>query len=735
MRLIYFFFANLFRPGRAALWAPLCVLGCAIGLRALPLIDTSGTGGLTKNDCNAALAALARDSVGPDSAFRHFKLGLAFYNCQDYERAITNLRCCLADSLRLRAMAYELIGDIEAARVRPSAAATAYLSARRDSLPTSVQQDITEKLLALVKAHPEVSPSFPELAALAAEEKFVQEQGVDTVAPRIDSLFKSGLWRQADSLVSVHVDTTGTKRNGRIIGLLAAQKTPDSAFSTALLFRVAKAAWACKDFSVADSFLIRASSRKDFTHAIPAKDYALLRALVSYSSSHHAIAAPELLAFEKKYGPTPEVVQALARSNRALGNDSVAEKWYNRYVKLYPTNQNAPDVFWHLAWKQEDDGHFEKAASLYRRLSLLKRTSARCDEAYFRMGLCWFKAGKYPTASSTFGSFQKAFEESWLVAGAQYWKGKSLLAMGKSGEATEAFCAVVRMAPTDFYAFRAREALRLSGDTLCFPSLDSCLGVDATRQWIDSVSAPRQQQMSKQDSISYIRGTLCALCGLTGQAGKFFDGFETRYASNLGLQFDLAFLYKYGNDPTSSFRMARRLAWRIPAPNRAAMPLPLFGLMYPTPFFDRVALEGNKNLVDPFLVLSVMRQESVFDPEALSRSGAMGLMQIMPFTGRSVAQKLGESFTADSLLEPSINIRYGTFYLRQLLDQFKGNIVLALASYNGGPPKAEEWYAKNKRKTFDLFIEDIGFTETRGYVKKVLANYWTYRTFSALRPR
>ena len=60
--------------------------------------------------------------------------------------------------------------------------------------------------------------------------------------------------------------------------------------------------------------------------------------------------------------------------------------------------------------------------------------------------------------------------------------------------------------------------------------------------------------------------------------------------------------------------------------------------------------------------------------------------------------------------------------------------MLALASYNGGPHKGSEWYAKNKRKTFDLFIEDIGFTETRGYVKKVLANYWSYRRFALYRP-
>jgi soluble lytic murein transglycosylase len=76
------------------------------------------------------------------------------------------------------------------------------------------------------------------------------------------------------------------------------------------------------------------------------------------------------------------------------------------------------------------------------------------------------------------------------------------------------------------------------------------------------------------------------------------------------------------------------------------------------------------------------------------------------------------------------NIRYGTSYLRELLDEFNDNIVLVIAGYNGGPINAKRWFEVNKDQDFDLFIEDIEFTETRTYVKKVLSNYWTYRLLS-----
>ncbi|MBD3322398.1 MAG: transglycosylase SLT domain-containing protein [Chitinivibrionales bacterium] len=86
-----------------------------------------------------------------------------------------------------------------------------------------------------------------------------------------------------------------------------------------------------------------------------------------------------------------------------------------------------------------------------------------------------------------------------------------------------------------------------------------------------------------------------------------------------------------------------------------------------------------------------------------------------------------DTFVLDSLYSPSKNIEYGAYYIKKVLDQFDGNIVLALASYNGGPHNAKKWLARNKHQTFDMFVENIGFSETRKYVKRVLANYWTYK--------
>jgi tetratricopeptide (TPR) repeat protein len=693
-------------------------------------IDTTGSGGLISGHYRQALDALKRDTVITDSVYWRFKQGLAFFYCHDYERAVTQLSLCVSDSSQLRGIAYCFIGDAETARNRPSDAATAYLSAKRDSLPPAIIWEIEGKLYSLVKAHPDLAAPFSDLAALAAEKQFLLAQNADTLGPKLDSLLGARLWPLADSMLTRQLNSTATKKNCSVIGLIAGYPIPDTALSTMLLFRLARAAYQCKEWTEADLLLKRTESRRDFAGVVPIKEYTYLRGFLSYSLSHYQAAASFLADYYKRFGALPEVVLTLGRVNRSLGNNSLAAFWYNRFVRLFPKHSNTPDVYWYLAWKEEEDEHFDKAAGLYQKLYRLRKYSSRADDAFFRNGLCWYKDGKYIRACSTFTALGKVFGDSPFAIAALYWKGKCLLAEGITGEASEAFAAVVRTAPVDFYAYRAREMLTLSGDTAHLPVLDTTFTIDATRAWIDSVSPPQKQSLKPDDSSAYGRGTLLAMCGLTGFASHFLEGLEMRYPSNLDLQFDLAYLYKYANDRTLSFRVARRLSWRVPPAFRSTLPAPLYEILYPQPYADLIVREGNRNAVDPYLVVSVMRQESLFDPDVQSRAGAIGLMQIMPFTGRAIARNLGDPFCADSLLNPQTNIRYGAFYLKQLLEQFKGNMVLAIASYNGGPSQAVEWYEKNKRKTFDLFIEDIGFTETRGYVKKVLANYWTYRMFA-----
>jgi soluble lytic murein transglycosylase len=134
----------------------------------------------------------------------------------------------------------------------------------------------------------------------------------------------------------------------------------------------------------------------------------------------------------------------------------------------------------------------------------------------------------------------------------------------------------------------------------------------------------------------------------------------------------------------------------------------------------------DKNL-DPALIAAVIYQESKFRHRT-SEAGAVGLMQLLPETAHYIAEKSGgTSFTTEDLATPQINISYGSWYLRHLLDHYDGNKVLAIAAYNAGQTNVNEWVAEaGGEQSFDAG-EDIPFPETRGYVAGVLEHEEEYR--------
>jgi soluble lytic murein transglycosylase len=150
-----------------------------------------------------------------------------------------------------------------------------------------------------------------------------------------------------------------------------------------------------------------------------------------------------------------------------------------------------------------------------------------------------------------------------------------------------------------------------------------------------------------------------------------------------------------------------------------------FRYLFPQAYWSTVQAQAQTKQLDPYFVLALIRQESVFNPEAVSPAHAYGLMQLLPKTAARVTET--SSVSPNSLLEPALNISAGTAYLRQLLDRYDGNAAFALAAYNAGESAVDKWRTRYTQQESDEFVENISFRETRNYVKLVLRNYRTYR--------
>jgi soluble lytic murein transglycosylase len=145
-------------------------------------------------------------------------------------------------------------------------------------------------------------------------------------------------------------------------------------------------------------------------------------------------------------------------------------------------------------------------------------------------------------------------------------------------------------------------------------------------------------------------------------------------------------------------------------------------LRFPVNYGGEVENSAEKHNLDAALIYGLMRQESMLDKNAVSSAGAKGLMQLMPETARTIARTLREPWLSDAnLFIPAVNINYGGYYFKDLLNRFGGHIAVAGAAYNAGPNRAKKWLPIIKAVPADIWIETIPFKETRKYVSTVLS--------------
>ena len=160
----------------------------------------------------------------------------------------------------------------------------------------------------------------------------------------------------------------------------------------------------------------------------------------------------------------------------------------------------------------------------------------------------------------------------------------------------------------------------------------------------------------------------------------------------------------------------------------SALPREYWEILFPRPYWDELLRQARANALDPYLVASLIRQESEFNPGALSRANAYGLMQLLPQVGRSEARSARiRNFSTSSLLVPNINIQLGTHYFKEMVTQYNGQVEYALAAYNAGSNRVDEWLQSGKYGDIAEFVESIPFTETREYVQAIMRNAKVYR--------
>ena len=340
------------------------------------------------------------------------------------------------------------------------------------------------------------------------------------------------------------------------------------------------------------------------------------------------------------------------------------------------------------------------------------------SSAHWRSGWLSYRLGLYPAAERIFDEQIRLYPGATETVSALYWRGRLFETQDHNpAMAATNYRTIVRAYQHFFYAQMARQRLAALGNTQAAP--------EPQLDRIQPAPLPHLVDSFPEDSPHLAKARLLANAGLTEYIAQ-----EIKADPNSSSWSALAegqIYSSYGQ----TFRAVRALKRAIPNAASASIqsiPLVYWRILFPEPWWNTIETESAKNNLDPYLVASLIRQESEFDATAISYANAYGLMQLLPTVGRSMARQEGIAhFQTFQLLDPNMNIRLGTRYLRQMLDRFGGVQEYALAAYNAGDSRVVDWQAAGPYSGMDEFVESIPFTQTREYVEAIMRNEETYK--------
>lgn len=422
-----------------------------------------------------------------------------------------------------------------------------------------------------------------------------------------------------------------------------------------------------------------------------------------------------------------------------------------RVPERYPDSDLADEAAYWAAYYRETSGDLDGALKEYYDLIDKYPYSKSVPAAIWRLGRAYYWTGDFKNAA-TYLHLAQLYPPSEDTPRCMYFEGKALERAGNRAAALAVYEKLTQRYDHTYYAYRALEKLR--GSALAFSEQSPFNGEEFFAA-LDEVNDSQREELAaimeiweetKADSVkeagsAEVQTHLAKYKELMSLGLTRYAADEARYLVNITTDADKdtaqtklgEMLINSGNYRTPIRYADRKIKAAILAGAAQSIPKKIWQFSYPKGYWKSVAESAADHKLDPYLVLAVIREESRFNSQAVSRSGARGLMQIMPRTGRGIAKKLElKKYRTGKLFSSSLNVEMGTYYLSNLVDEFSGNVYLSLAGYNGGPNRirkyVKNWYNGNLNlMDIDEFIESIPVREMRLYVQKVMGSYFEYK--------
>jgi soluble lytic murein transglycosylase len=336
-------------------------------------------------------------------------------------------------------------------------------------------------------------------------------------------------------------------------------------------------------------------------------------------------------------------------------------------------------------------------------------------ENIWTLGWTYVQAKRDDEALATFDQYARQFPDGDYLTNALFWSAKIYERQGQPEKRDATFNALLASYPYSYYSYRVREILHqpptapreLSNGNV-FPNIEAELA---------ALNEPRL------DSVREL-----AWLELYREATAEMKAIAAAHPENASLAFRLADLYSAGGEPLKAITILQRRFRPFVRHGGTSVPHRFWEILFPLKHWEAIRTEAERRQIDPYLIASIIRQESGFEPAVVSNAGAVGIMQIMPQDAARITAAAGLPIpTRQQLFDPATNIAIGVAEYAQKLAVMQGTHPLAIAAYNAGDEAVGKWIAQRPVEDMDFFIDSIPYSETRLYVKSVTRNRFEYR--------
>ena len=474
-----------------------------------------------------------------------------------------------------------------------------------------------------------------------------------------------------------------------------------------------------------------ARARKELTALLPRLsgadlDQARVRiGAAQYLAGDYKPALEHLSSFQASSAePEAERLYYLAQCERRLDHFDAMAKNLDQLSSAYP--QSAWRLQALIAAANFYAAHDQKEAAmpLYRACYESFPNDPRSAQCHWKFAWADYLRDP-PSAAALFREHLSRYPESDHITAAIYFLGRIAESSQDPGAARVYYELLSGSFPNSYYAMQARKRLSQPGVAAADRSAE-------TAQFLGRLhvtSRPTESFVANATTKTRVERSRL----LAGAALEDLAEAELRFGAKVDGQpqlmaLELAELASGRDAPDQGIRYIKHYA-----PGYLSMPMDtapdkFWRLAFPLPYRRSIETYARERSLDPYLVAALIRQESEFNPKALSRANARGLTQVLPGTGLELSRKLKiRRYRTAMLYTPDTNLKIGTFYLKALLDQLQGKWEATLASYNAGKSRVNTWLSSTNYHEPAEFVESIPFTETRLYVQSVLRNAEVYR--------